>query len=451
MAQYHQVLWSEGLFLTQHHFQQRDHYFDKDVSFRVRSAVPFCHGVSQMVIDTDAVANKMFTLHELEGVLPDGTTVRIPRVDEPPPSRSLEEAFAPTEATLSVYLGLPILRSGLPGVRMGGGGKAVQTRYSREFATLPDMVTGEGEREIAYTKRELCLLFSGEDLNDYDYLKIAEVVRNVEGVMVLNEKFVPPAMAIGASVHLKNRLKALLEVCSAKSDALAERVRQRTPQMAEFTGSDMPNFLLLHTINAAIPALAHFYNHAQSHPLDVFRTMARLAGALCTFSVGSHPRDLPVYNHEDIGGSFDLLETRLRDLLEMVVQARYVKIPLTQKEPTHFAGTIPDPQVTESGQFYLGVKADIPESKLITEFPLQGKVISPDKIAVLIEKNLPGVGLVYVAHPPAALPVKAGLAYFRLENVGDRWDFICRANAVSVYAPPGLFPGLSVELMAILG
>ncbi|MBE9485972.1 MAG: type VI secretion system baseplate subunit TssK, partial [Chloroflexi bacterium] len=101
MAQYHQILWSEGLFLTQHHFQQRDYYFDKDISFRIQSAAPFSRGVSRIVIDTEAISNKMFTLQELEGVLPDGTTIRIPRVDEPPPSRSLEEAFAPTDPTLS--------------------------------------------------------------------------------------------------------------------------------------------------------------------------------------------------------------------------------------------------------------------------------------------------------------------------------------------------------------
>jgi type VI secretion system protein ImpJ len=110
---------------------------------------------------------------------------------------------------------------------------------------------------------------------------------------------------------------------------------------------------------------------------------------------------------------------------------------------------IPDPQLVEGAQFYLGVKADIAESKIINEFPIHGKVISPDKIQALIERNLPGVGLVYTAHPPAALSIKAAMVYFRLENVGDRWEFIRQANAVAVYGPPGTFPGLDVELMAI--
>ncbi len=451
MAQYYRVLWSEGLFLSQHHFQQFDTYLEKDAAFRMHATAAFPYGVSRMSIDHEAIANRMFTLQEFEGVLPDGTTIRIPQVDEAPPSRPLEEAFSPTQAVLEVYLGLPIARPGLPGVRTGGEGRAVQTRFSREFTTVPDAVTGQNDREVAYIKKELCLLFSGEDLTDFDCLKIAEVVRNPEGVMVLNEEFVPSATALSASSHLRNRIKGLLEICAAKSEALAEKVRQRTPQMAEFTGSDMPNFLLLYTINGAVPILAHYYNHPQIHPADVFAGLLGLAGSLCTFSVGAHPRDLPGYDHGDVGGSFKQLDGRLRDLLEMVVQAQYVRIPLTQKEPSHFEGDIPDPQLTENAQFYLGVGAEAPESRLISEFPLHGKVISPDKINVLIQKNLPGVGLAYMAHPPAALPVKAGLVYFRLENAGDRWAFIQQANAVAVYAPPAEFPGLRVELMAIQG
>ncbi len=451
MARYHQVLWSEGLFVTQHHFQQRDRYFDKDIGFRARSTVLFSYGVSLLGIDTDAIANKMFTLQEFEGMLPDGTTVRVPRVDDPPPTRSLEEAFPPTESVLGVYLGLPVDRPGLPTVRMGGEGRAVQTRYSREFTTVPDLVTGEGEREIAYAKKELCLLFSDDDLNEYDCLKIAEVIRNPEGVMELKKTFVPTALAIGSSAYLKNWVKGLLEVCSAKSDSLSDQLRQRTPQLADLTAQEIPNFLFLHTLSTAIPILTHFHSHPQSHPVDVFSAASRLAGALCAFYVERHPRELPVYDHNNLGDCFADLDSKLRELLDLGTVRRYIPIPLTQKETTLFEGTIPIPELVESGQFYLGVRSEIPETQLIKEFPVHGKVISPDKMKALIERNLPGVGLVYTAHPPAALPIKAAMVYFRMENTGDRWEFIRQANAVAVYGPPASFPGLMVELMAIEG
>ncbi len=81
--------------------------------------------------------------------------------------------------------------------------------------------------------------------------------------------------------------------------------------------------------------------------------------------------------------------------------------------------------------------------------PLQAKIISPDKIARLVGGNLPGVALNFVPLPPAVIPRKAGLVYFRLDARGDRWDFIKEAKAISVYAPPRQFPSFSVELIAV--
>jgi type VI secretion system protein ImpJ len=183
----------------------------------------------------------------------------------------------------------------------------------------------------------------------------------------------------------------------------------------------------------------------------VFTALASFAGALCTFSNEMKAQEIPVYNHTDLTACFGDLENQLRVLLDMVVAANYVKIPLEQKQQTLFAGAIPEPDLTTAGQFYLGVSADVEETKLINEFPIHGKIISPDKIDLLIQKNLPGVGMTYLAHPPAALPVKAGLAYFRLDTSGDRWDFVKQSNEIAIYGPPQLFPGLTLELMAIKG
>ena len=120
MARYHKVLWSEGLFLTQHHFQQFDAFHEQDRSFLIRALLPFAWGASHLAIDSEAVTNRMFNLTEFEGVMPDGTTVRAPAVDDAPPPRSFDELFAPTEKVLSVYLALPRIRPGVHGVKLDG-------------------------------------------------------------------------------------------------------------------------------------------------------------------------------------------------------------------------------------------------------------------------------------------------------------------------------------------
>ncbi len=47
--------------------------------------------------------------------------------------------------------------------------------------------------------------------------------------------------------------------------------------------------------------------------------MLSLAGALTTFSLQVHPRDLPVYDHDVLGTCSSELDEKLRFLLETVV------------------------------------------------------------------------------------------------------------------------------------
>ncbi len=450
MAQYHKVLWSEGLFLTQHHFQQFDTFHEQDRWFLARSLVPFAWGAAHILIDTEAVANRLFTLTEFDGILPDGTTVRAPSVDDAPPSRSFDSYFKPTEKVLSVYLGLPRLRGGAPGVKMEEQEPRTPTRFVRTFSTVADEVTGENEREIPVAKKRLTLLFSGEDVDGFDCIKVAEIERNAEGVPQLHETFVPPLLSVSASPWLTNQLRGLLETASAKAQSLADQVRQRTPLLTEFSTSDMPNFLKLHTVNAYIPPLVHMHSYPRSvHPVQLFDILSRYAGNLCAFKIGEHPRNLPIYRHDDLGGVFVPLISKLRELLEATVEARYVKIPLRRLDAGRYDGDISDAELFTNSDFYLGVTAELSESKIAGEFPKYAKVISPAMISRLIGNAIPGAGLVFVQLPPAAIPRKAGMVYFRIDPRGDRWDYIKNASQIAIYVPPQEFPSMDIECLAV--
>ena len=56
--------------------------------------------------------------------------------------------------------------------------------------------------------------------------------------------------------------------------------------------------------------------------------MLSLAGSLTTFSLDVHPRDLPEYDHDDLGSCFTNLDVKLRELLETVVPTNFVSLPL---------------------------------------------------------------------------------------------------------------------------
>lgn len=450
MARYHKVLWSEGLFLTQHHFQQFDAFHEQDRSFFIRSMVPFAWGASHLVVETEAISNRMFNITEFEGIMPDGTTVRAPSVDDPPPPRSFDELFAPTEKVLSVYLALPRIRPGVHGVKMDSTEEHVApTRYQREFATVADEVTGENEREIPYVKKRLTVLFSGEGLEGYDYMKVAEVERNAEGICQLRPSFIPPLLSVSASPWLTAQLRGVLEAASARSLALSSDVRQRTDRTTEVSTSDLPNYLRLHTVNAYIPALMHMHSYPSVHPHELFMRLAQFAGHLCVFRTGEHPRELPGYKHDDLENTFVPLVEKLRDLLEFKEIHRYTRVPINKVEAAHFESGVIEATLFDSAIFYLGISAQISESRLASEFPKHAKVISPKVLPRLIGNAIPGAVLIYEQLPPAALPRKAGMVYFRIDARGDRWDFIKKEAQLAIYAPPSDFPEMDVECVAV--
>ncbi len=450
MAQYHKVLWSEGLFLTQHHFQQFDAFHEQDRSFLSRVLVQFPWGASHLVIDAEAVNNRMFSLSEFEGIMPDGTTVRAPSIDDPPPPRSFEGIFAPTDKVLSVYLALPRIRPGVRGVRMDGEGEHDSpTRFQRGFATVPDQVTGENEREIPFVKKRLTVLFSGEGLEGYDYMKVAEIDRDIEGVTRLRPAFVPPVLAVSASTWLTAQLRALLETASAQHLALSADVRQRAERVTEVSSTDLPNYLRLHAINTYIPHLMHMHSYPSVHPLELFKCLAEFTGHLCIFE-GANPRDLPAYKHDELENCFGPLIERLRQLLLFQGVRRFTRIPIRKVADAHFESDAIEPSLFDSADFYLGIAAAISESRLASEFPRHAKVISPSVLPRLIGNAIPGAILMYEQVPPAALPRKSGMGYFRIDARSDRWDFIKKEAKLAIYAPPKDFPEMDVECVAVL-
>src|SRR5690606_35298823 len=120
--------------------------------------------------------------------------------------------------------------------------------------------------------------------------------------------YVPPLVDVTANVYLMTIARRLVEVLSARSSGLAGTRRQRNRGLADFGSSDVANFWLLYSVNTHLPVLRHLFETRRGHPEALFRAMLALAGALTTFSGTLHPRDLPGYDHLDLGGCFGRLD-----------------------------------------------------------------------------------------------------------------------------------------------
>ncbi len=442
------VMWSEGMFLTPHHFQQADRYHTTTLHNRIRSIQPVGYGVCELKVNEDALTNGEFLLQKCWAVMPDGLSIDIPDLDSVPETRPVEPFFDSKKEHLGVYLATPVTRTGQAGCSVDGNINGRPTRYRRQFVNVNDDNSGTNEREITTARKDLRILFEDEPLDDYITLKIAELERTATGNFSLREEFIPPTLFIGSNPYLMIILRRLVEVLSTRSSDLSKKRRQRAQGLVEFTMSEAANFWLLHTANAYIPSLMHYYNSESVHPEQLYLELGRLCGELYTFAGEGHPKDLPRYIHTNLSETFSIIEEKLRMLLETVVPTRVQPIPLKQIRECLYSAQIPDETLLESGTFYMAVMAEVPEEKVAQEIPIKMKMTSVDRIDRLIAQALRGIPVRHLPTPPAEIPVQPGRSYFQIEKQGEHWDAVKAGRALSVFIPPE-FTGLKAELMAV--
>ncbi len=442
------IHWSEGLFLTPHHFQQWDRYHESLLRQGLRAVQPLGHGVLELRFDEEALGGGELVLARCAAVMPDGLTVDLPDLDNAPAARPLASAFAAKQERLGVFLAAAMARDGSVAASAAGEHDGRATRFRTRQAKLRDENTGADEREVPVAVKALRLVLEGEPLDDCVSLKIAEVVRTETGGYRLSIHYVPPLLAIGASPYVMGLLRRLVEITSTKSTELSQQRRSRSQGLVQFTTSEAANFWLLNTVNAHIPGLLHLFNHPRSHPESMYLELARLAGTLYTFVGDGQPKDVPIYAHDDLGATFQGLEKQLRALLETTIASRCVPIPLEKVNTALYAARLVDDRLVTDGQFFLAVGSASPPEKVVNELPLKAKVSSRDRVDKLIAQALRGLPLRFVAAPPPDVPVQPGRSYFQLDKAGEHWDAIASTRTIAMYFPPE-FQDLKLELMAI--
>ncbi|HEX8452395.1 MAG TPA: type VI secretion system baseplate subunit TssK [Longimicrobium sp.] len=447
MRQMQKVLWTRGTLLTPQHLQAQDRFLEELVGFQLSSLTFFPWGFSRLGVDAEALAGGTVALTDAAGIFPDGLGFDLPAAGPLPPPKPLKEAWRTDAASLDVYLAIPEHRPGGQNVSLHGGDGAV--RYTAEVALRRDDNTGLAEKPIQLARQNVRLLAEGEALAGHSVLRVARVVRAPTGTFQLDPRFVPPLLDLGASGYLLAVARRLVELLSARSNALSATRRQRTRGLAEFGGADAAHFWLLYAVNTHLPRFRHLLEVRRGHPGELWTAMAELAGALTTFSPSIHPRDLPAYDHGELSECFTRLDETLRRLLETAVPENAVTLPLRPSGRMVYATAVEEDRYLSAPELYLGIRAEMKQDELLRRAPQLLKVSSADQIDRLILRALPGIAVRHAASPPSSLPAKLGWSYFHLERSGEDWDAVRRARNLAVYAPAEL-PSPEMDLVVLL-
>ena len=447
MRQLQPVIWAKGTFLTPQHLQLQDRFIESVLDFKL-SALRFCPwGFAEVQIDREALATGTLLMPRAIGLFPDGLAFEIPDSDPAPAARSLEQAFGPDQDTVDVYLAIPQYHD--RGLNVTMGQRNGDTRYQAEVALLRDENSGLAERPVQIAKKNLRLLVEGEPRQGSTSLRLGRIKKTTAGTYQLDSQFVPPVIDLSVSEYLMAILRRLVEILAAKTTALSGTRRQKNQSLADFTASDIANFWLLYTANSYFPMLRHLFESKKGHPESLYSAMLALAGSLTTFSTTVQARDLPLYDHDNLGACFTDLDEKLRALLETVVPSNVISLPLKLTQPSIYATALANDKYLVNTRMYLAISADLNEADLLKRVPQLVKFCSATHIETLIRQALPGMQLLHVPSPPGSIPIKLNYQYFSLNQSGVAWEAVVRARNAAAYVPSDI-PNPQMELIILL-
>jgi type VI secretion system protein ImpJ len=434
------VVWSSGMFLQPHHFQQETRYIERLVDARTRCVTPFAWGFSELEIDEGLLALGKLGLTRAAGLLPDGTPFSMPLLDPLPPPI---EVPADVKGEL-IYLALPLQRQGLNEVDFSGTDELCRFEAAEE--NVRDNTDASDEPATIQTgKLRMRFVRAKEATEAYALLGIALVAeRRSDGQVTLERSYIPPQVSIESTAQLSASASLLHGLILQRAQALAARMGQLSHGVSE-----LADFLMLQTLNRNEPIFSQHTAVPNAHPKELHRDCLRLAGDLATLaSTTRRPPEFPPYRHDDLNACFTPVFAELRRMLTAVLEQNALQIELVDRTHGVRTAVVNDLELVRTGSFVLAVNAQVPGEQLRQRFPAQTKIGPVDKIRDLVNLQLPGIGLRSMPVAPRQLPFHAGFFYFELDRSGELWKAITVSGHVAMHIA-GDFPGLELELWAI--
>ncbi len=435
MAFWTEIHWSEGMFLRPHHLQASQRWLETIIRTGLDATRPFAWGFMSVEIAEEPMENFTLRLDRCDLRLKDGTWVRIPENTEVAPL-DFKQAMGKEQTGLDIYLGIPEMQEVRANSISLESPEQIEgtPRYEPHAATRRDENTGENPQTL-YVRRMRGRLFAeGEDMTGYDVIRVCRVRRTDRpgAVPEPDELGAGPLLSIQADAGLSSLVTSLLDQVEAKDEVLATEAREHHMQFTDGVASNMEHLLKLHVLNESRAELKALMQCPVLHPYDVFVSLSRLVGHLSVFHDDLVPVDIPMYDHDRPGESFEQLRKRIEILLDAMRPANYEERRFTRrKDPSGREGLqleLDRRWIDENLEMFLALysdEMDIDELYAYVKKTFDLKLASPRRAGRIHGTAVSGLRFQIKSVPAGTLPRRQGLHYFRIDKtIGpDRTDY----------------------------
>jgi type VI secretion system protein ImpJ len=437
------IYWHHGMFLQPHHFQQSELFAQSQIDIIKQNVSPWLWGFINLELSSASISSKHIEINEAELIFEDGTYAKI-NDNAYLASRSLEGIEIDPERPLTAYIALRKMSSFNANVSKIQDTSEASSVNSRFFTFhTPNEISdlySKGDAALAHEltlKLEIVFESEKEDFTDYSLMPFAKIVLDGENLAMLTN-YTPPAINVSSSKFLTSQLKDL-------KDELTGRAIQLKSGQSMLGNNALDNNALryrmsLQALSRFVPKLAHEVNTKQMHPWGIYGGLCELIGEISTFTqdinlLGENTNGdllLPEYTHLNISECFTSARQLINQLLNDISVGPQFLVEMNREQQS-FKSEIPTEFFEERADFYLILNSEESWDSYSQSFFTSAKLAAHNTIDVLIERSLPGIGLIHSPVIPAGLPKKDNANYIRIDTHDDEWLTIQRQNNISLH------------------
>lgn len=437
------VFWHQGLFLQPQHFQLAERHQQSLLYPYHAFQQPHFWGVCSLEMQSTSLNHRTCDIEKGEFIFPDGTFVSIPDNGVVTP-RSFESEWVDPEKPFTIFLAIHKYNKFSDNVTIVNDIADLNDVNTRFVSTanpesIKDMYVDGPEAQVKFLHHVVKIVFDNEkdDMNDYELIPVAQVIRDGDAIMY-NRHFVPPTVALNASPELAKLVKDIRDEVMGRALQLSS---YKAPVHAKkgFDANLLRYKMALQSLSRFVPRLFHISECGNVHPWHVYGVLRELAGEVSTFTdrvtvlgeTSSGERLMPSYNHSDIGHCFSSASSLVTQLLNEITIGPQYLVEMNRDEIA-FTADVPSEFFTEHVDFYLIVNTVESFEQAQQSLLTAAKLSSRDTVEVLVERSLPGVGMIYMPAPPPGLPRRPNSYYLRLDSHDDQWSSVARQQNVSL-------------------
>lgn len=437
------IFWHQGLFLQPQHFQLSDQYQDARLFPYQTFMKPHFWGVCRIEMLASSLSHRTCEIESGEFMFPDGTFVSVPGNAVVSP-RSFEDEWVDPEKPFTIYLAIHKLSQFDDNATVLANldeHAETTTRYITTAAAedVKDVYVEGNDAQVKFLRHALKIVFDNEkdELNDYEFIAIAQVMREGDAI-IYNRQYLPPCVTIASVPELTRIVKEVRDEITGRAMQLSA---YKSPAHAkkDFDANMLRYKMALQSLSRFVPRLFHITESGNVHPWEVYGVLRELVGEISTFTdrvsvlgeTADGERLVPAYEHNNLGNCFHQVSAMISQLLNEITIGPQFLVEMKFDEVA-FSADVPAEFFTEHVDFFLIVNTveDFEESQksLLTA----AKLSSRDMVETLVERSLPGVGMIYLSTAPPGLPRRPNSYYMRLDIHDDQWSSVVRQENVAL-------------------